>query len=70
VSRRAPDEGLRLHTQQQEALRLAKRRRSYVVTTGSGSGTWLDAILQAKESDRPSRTRAIVVSATTALAES
>lgn len=73
----APSAGLRLHTHQQEALTLAKRGRSYVVTTGTGSGKSLcffipivDAILQAKITDTRRRTRAIVVYPMNALANS
>lgn len=73
----SPATGLRLHTHQQEALTLAKRGRSFVVTTGTGSGKSLcffvpivDAILRAKATDSRPRTRAIVVYPMNALANS
>lgn len=73
----APTTGLRLHTHQQEALTLSKRGRSFVVTTGTGSGKSLcffvpivDAILRAKATDTRPRTRAIVVYPMNALANS
>ena len=69
--------GLRLHTHQQEALTLAGQGRSYVVTTGTGSGKSLcffipivDAILRAKAVDAKRRTRAIIVYPINALANS
>lgn len=73
----APTIGLRLHTHQQEALTLSRRGRSYVVTTGTGSGKSLcffipivDAILRAKAADSGRRTRAIIVYPMNALANS
>lgn len=73
----APATGLRLHTHQQEALTLARQGRSYVVTTGTGSGKSLcffipivDAILRAKAVDSKRRTRAIIVYPMNALANS
>lgn len=73
----APAIGLRLHTHQQEALTLAGQGRSYVVTTGTGSGKSLcffipivDAILRAKAVDSKRRTRAIIVYPMNALANS
>jgi len=73
----APGIGLRLQTHQQEALTLARQGRSYVVTTGTGSGKSLcffipivDAILRAKAVDSKRRTRAIIVHPMNALANS
>jgi Lhr-like helicase len=68
---------LRLHRHQREALAFAQQGKSYVVTTGTGSGKSLcffvpmiDAILKAKEQDSSRRTRAIVVYPMNALANS
>ncbi|MFM7848540.1 MAG: DEAD/DEAH box helicase [Rubrivivax sp.] len=70
---------LNLHTHQVQALSIARQQRSYVVTTGTGSGKSLcffvpviDAILRAKRS-QPSgqpRTRAVIVYPMNALANS
>ena len=66
---------LELHTHQVQALTAAKQGRSYVVTTGTGSGKSLcffipiiDAILRVKEVDKTKRTRAIIVYPMNALA--
>lgn len=77
---RVPDEPalpLQLHTHQVQALVAAKQGRSYVVTTGTGSGKSLcffvpiiDAILRAKATDNAKRTRAIIVYPMNALANS
>lgn len=68
---------LQLHTHQVQALGAAKQGRSYVVTTGTGSGKSLcffvpiiDAILRAKAADSTKRTRAIIVYPMNALANS
>jgi hypothetical protein len=68
---------LRLHTHQQDAFALAQADRSYVVTTGTGSGKSLaffipivDHILKAREQDATPRTRAIVIYPMNALANS
>lgn len=68
---------LRLHRHQSEAVELARSARSYVVTTGTGSGKSLcffipivDAILRAKAADPTKRTRAIIIYPMNALANS
>lgn len=68
---------VRLYRHQQEALAIAKRRESYVLTTGTGSGKSLayfipivNRVLQAKETDKTPRTRAIVIYPMNALANS
>jgi superfamily II DNA/RNA helicase len=68
---------LRLHKHQQDALALARDGRSYVVTTGTGSGKSLaffipiiDRILKAREKDPTPRTRAIIIYPMNALANS
>lgn len=68
---------LQLHRHQSEAIDLARSGRSYVVTTGTGSGKSLcffipiiDAILREKATDPKPRTRAIVVYPMNALANS
>jgi superfamily II DNA/RNA helicase len=68
---------LRLHKHQQDALALAQAGRSYVVTTGTGSGKSLaffipivDRILKAREEDTTPRTRAVVIYPMNALANS
>jgi len=73
----AGGEPLRLHRHQSEAIALARAGRSYVVTTGTGSGKSLcffipivDAILRAKDEDPTPRTRAIVIYPMNALANS
>ena len=68
---------LRLHKHQQDALALGQQGRSYVVTTGTGSGKSLaffipivDRILKAREKDPTPRTRAIIIYPMNALANS
>ena len=60
-----------------EAIALARENKSYVVTTGTGSGKSLsffipivDSIVKAKENDPTPRTRAIVIYPMNALANS
>ena len=66
-----------LYKHQVEAIAQVKQNRSYVVTTGTGSGKSLsffipmiDAILKAKEVDKSPKTRAIVIYPMNALANS
>lgn len=66
-----------LYRHQVNALALARSGKSYVVTTGTGSGKSLcfflpivDAILRVKESDPAPRTRAIIIYPMNALANS
>lgn len=66
-----------LYKHQVEAIAKAQQGRSYVVTTGTGSGKSLsffipviDAILKAKEIDAKPRTKAIVIYPMNALANS
>lgn len=73
----APEQPLNLYTHQVQALTAANQGRSYVVTTGTGSGKSLcffipviDAILRAKKTDNTKRTRAIIVYPMNALANS
>ena len=68
---------LQLYTHQIEAIAKARESKSYVVTTGTGSGKSLsffvpiiDRILKAKEADPTPRTRAIVIYPMNALANS
>lgn len=68
---------LHLYTHQLQALAKGKEKRSYVVTTGTGSGKSLsffipviDRILKAKDQDKNPRTRAIVIYPMNALANS
>ncbi len=71
------NESLNLYTHQVEAIALARENKSYVVTTGTGSGKSLsffipivDSIVKAKENDPTPRTRAIVIYPMNALANS
>ncbi|MCW5657110.1 MAG: DEAD/DEAH box helicase [Burkholderiaceae bacterium] len=73
----APSEPLLLHTHQVQALTAARQGRSFVVTTGTGSGKSLcffvpivDAILRAKVADPKPCTRAVIVYPMNALANS
>ncbi|MBI5500477.1 MAG: DEAD/DEAH box helicase [Deltaproteobacteria bacterium] len=68
---------LALYTHQQEAIALAARDQSFVVTTGTGSGKSLcffipivNAVLAEKRNGGPPRTRAIVIYPMNALANS
>ena len=68
---------LHLYVHQMQAIAKAQERRSYVVTTGTGSGKSLsffipiiDRILKAKQADPTPRTRAIVIYPMNALANS
>lgn len=70
-------EPLALYKHQEQAIALATRGESYVVTTGTGSGKSLcffipivNAVLAAKAAGEPARTRAIVVYPMNALANS
>ncbi|TPN53896.1 DEAD/DEAH box helicase [Mesorhizobium sp. B1-1-7] len=66
-----------LHRHQQEAVSKAVSRKSFVVTTGTGSGKSLcffvpiiDAAIRARAAGEPQRTRAIIVYPMNALANS
>lgn len=68
---------LRLHRHQAEAIAKAKSGKSYVVTTGTGSGKSLcffvpivDAIIRALSVGKPRKTRAIIIYPMNALANS
>lgn len=68
---------LHLYTHQMEAIAKAHERKSYVVTTGTGSGKSLaffvpiiDRVLKEKDIDPTPRTRAIVIYPMNALANS
>ncbi len=72
-----PLQPLQLFKHQMEAVTQAQLRRSYVVTTGTGSGKSLsfflpivDHVLREKEKDTTPRTRAIVIYPMNALANS
>ncbi|MFN3686446.1 DEAD/DEAH box helicase [Salinarimonas sp.] len=72
-----PDTSLKLRRHQREAIVKAQARKSFVVTTGTGSGKSLcffipivDAAIRAKRAGEPPRTRAIVVYPMNALANS
>lgn len=76
-STRADGASVCLYRHQQEALAIAKRKESYVLTTGTGSGKSLayfipivNRVLAAKEADKTPRTRAIVIYPMNALANS
>lgn len=71
------DQGIRLHRHQAQAIAKAKAGKSFVVTTGTGSGKSLcffvpivDAILRGRRSGEARRTRAIIVYPMNALANS
>lgn len=68
---------LRLYAHQKEAIAKAKENRSFVVTTGTGSGKSLaffipiiDRIVRAKQRDPKPRTRALIIYPMNALANS
>ena len=74
---RFSDGALRLHRHQAEAIAKAKSGKSFVVTTGTGSGKSLcffvpmvDAIIRALRAGQPRKTRAIIVYPMNALANS
>lgn len=73
----APGSPLTLHRHQEEAIRIAKRRESYVLTTGTGSGKSLsyfipiiDDVLRRRESGDAKGISAIVVYPMNALCNS
>jgi Lhr-like helicase len=73
----AADKSLKLHRHQAQALGLALDAKSFVVTTGTGSGKSLcffipiiDAVIKAKRKGESARTRAVVVYPMNALANS
>lgn len=73
----APDRSIRLRRHQEQAIGLALDGKSYVVTTGTGSGKSLcffipivDAIIKAKRAGEKQHTRAIVIYPMNALANS
>ncbi|MGQ9369605.1 DEAD/DEAH box helicase [Azospirillum sp. ST 5-10] len=73
----APDPSLKLRRHQEQAIGLALDGKSFVVTTGTGSGKSLcffipivDTILKAKRAGEGARTRAIIVYPMNALANS
>jgi hypothetical protein len=77
VASSSGDPSLKLHQHQLDAITLANQGKSFVVTTGTGSGKSLcffipiiDQILRAKAKGEAQRTRAIVVYPMNALANS
>lgn len=73
----ATPQPLHLYAHQMQALAKGQGKQSYVVTTGTGSGKSLsffipviDRILKAKDQDKTTRTRAIVIYPMNALANS
>jgi superfamily II DNA/RNA helicase/very-short-patch-repair endonuclease len=73
----APGSPLTLHRHQEEAIRIAKRRESYVLTTGTGSGKSLsyfvpivDDVLRRKAAGQTTALTAIVVYPMNALCNS
>lgn len=72
-----PDKSLKLRRHQEQAIGLALDGKSFVVTTGTGSGKSLcffipivDAVVKAKRAGEGARTRAIIVYPMNALANS
>ena len=73
----ASDRSLKLHKHQLDAVTHASAGKSFVVTSGTGSGKSacyflpiVDRILRAKAADEPARTRAIIIYPMNALANS
>jgi superfamily II DNA/RNA helicase len=73
----APGSPLNLHRHQEDAIRIAKKRESYVLTTGTGSGKSLayfvpivDDVLRRKAAGQPTALTAIVVYPMNALCNS
>ena len=73
----AADRTLKLRRHQEQAIGMALEGKSFVVTTGTGSGKSLcffipiiDAVLKAKRSGEKARTRAVIVYPMNALANS
>lgn len=74
---RVGDEPLSLYKHQEQAIAIASREESFVVTTGTGSGKSLcffipivSSILKEKSTNRQRRTRAIIIYPMNALANS
>lgn len=72
-----PDKTLKLRRHQEQAISLALAEKSFVVTTGTGSGKSLcffipivDAIVKAKRAGETARTRAVIIYPMNALANS
>ncbi len=78
INRGTPHEkSLKLFLHQEQAINIAAAKRSYVVTTGTGSGKSLtffipivNSILASKDVDKTPRTRAIIIYPMNALANS
>ncbi len=77
ASAHAQDQSLRLRRHQEQAIGLALSGKSYVVTTGTGSGKSLcffipivDAIIKAKLAGEAPKTRAVIIYPMNALANS
>ena len=67
----------KLHKHQEQAIKIAQKKHSYVLTTGTGSGKSLsyilpivDSVLKAKEKEKDARTRAIIIYPMNALVNS
>ena len=72
-----PDQSIKLHRHQAQPIEIALSNKSYIVTTGTGSGKSLcffipivDKILKARQNDPSPKTRAIVIYPMNALANS
>lgn len=77
ADRNSRSKSLKLRRHQQQAISLALGGKSYVVTTGTGSGKSLcffipivDAIIKAKKAGEPPKTQAIIIYPMNALANS